>query len=161
MLQPAVVNAAPPNANAVVKRNAVLRGQLHFEEACAYCHSTCKGVIDVGPSLFGLGGRMKRNEILEAIEKPNAKIAKGFENATLLLVSGRVLNGKVTVADGVYRVEVEPGVSKTFLAKDVEDFQPSRSAMPEGTLDDLDDRQKSDLINFLGSLKPVIEVAEK
>jgi cytochrome c2 len=46
---------------------------------CAGCHDIMGSEADVGPRLDGLGRRMDRGAIRQAILDPNAEIAEGFE----------------------------------------------------------------------------------
>ena len=46
---------------------------------CSACHDLMGSEADTGPDLRGISKRMSREEIVESILDPNAKIAKGFE----------------------------------------------------------------------------------
>lgn len=46
---------------------------------CSGCHDLEGTGADVGPGLYGLGKRMSRAEVMEAIIDPNAVIADGYE----------------------------------------------------------------------------------
>jgi len=46
---------------------------------CSACHDLEGSKADTGPKLAGIGKRMSKAQIFEAITNPNAQIAKGFE----------------------------------------------------------------------------------
>ncbi len=46
---------------------------------CAACHDLEASEADLGPKLNGIGKRMNEAKIAEAIIKPNAEIAEGYE----------------------------------------------------------------------------------
>jgi mono/diheme cytochrome c family protein len=46
---------------------------------CSACHDLQGSEADTGPKLNGIGKRMDRAKLMEAILNPNAEIAKGFE----------------------------------------------------------------------------------
>ena len=50
---------------------------------CGTCHDLEGSQADLGPKLNGIGKRMDNAKIAEAIVKPNAEIAKGFEADTM------------------------------------------------------------------------------
>ncbi len=47
--------------------------------ACSACHDLLGSEADAAPDLHGIGSRMSREKLVEAIIKPNAEIAEGFE----------------------------------------------------------------------------------
>lgn len=76
------------------------KGQKIFleraETQCLRCHRVDgQGISQVGPELTGLGGRVDRHHILEAIVTPNAAIAQGFENVSVTLDDGSFLTGRL------------------------------------------------------------------
>ena len=64
------------------------------EVSCLRCHKAAgEGVGEVGPDLTGIGGKQKRDYLLESIVEPNKQIAKGFETVELTLASGQIRSG--------------------------------------------------------------------
>lgn len=49
------------------------------EHGCASCHDLDGSGADLGPSLYGIGNRMSRATVMEAIIDPNAVIADGYD----------------------------------------------------------------------------------
>lgn len=66
------------------------------ETQCLRCHRVDgQGTSQVGPELTGLGSRVDRQHILEAIVTPNAAIAQGFENVSVTLDDGSYITGRL------------------------------------------------------------------
>src|SRR5207249_2983490 len=59
------------------------RGErLYYHKAelsCVRCHKLRGEGGDIGPDLTGIGGKQKRDYLLEAIVAPSKTIAKGYE----------------------------------------------------------------------------------
>lgn len=49
------------------------------EHGCASCHDLGGSGADLGPSLYGIGKRMSRATVMEAIIDPNAVVADGYD----------------------------------------------------------------------------------
>ena len=78
----------------------VVKGKKVFmektETQCLRCHTLDgEGGSQVGPELTGIGSRVDRNHILEAIVTPNAAIAEGFENVSVTLKNGDFITGRL------------------------------------------------------------------
>ncbi len=126
---------------------------------CSRCHRTGGEGGTVGPKLDGIGSRNPREYLLESILAPNAKIAAGFENATVTLRDGRSLTGTVRhEANDALTLELVDGETGTTnsvsLPKtDITQRQRGPSAMPEGLAAQLTPFELRDLVEFLASLK--------
>ncbi len=79
-----------------------------IETQCIRCHQADgEGSSVVGPNLSGLGKRLNRQQILEAIALPNETIAEGFENVALEMKDGSFIAGVLKKASKLeYLVEV-------------------------------------------------------
>lgn len=53
----------------------------HPAAQCTRCHALEDGEADVGPTLEGIGTRLSRAELLEAMIEPTASLAEGFGDA--------------------------------------------------------------------------------
>jgi quinoprotein glucose dehydrogenase len=126
---------------------------------CSRCHRAGGEGGTVGPKLDGVGSRNPREYLLESILTPNAKIAAGFENATVTLRDGRSLTGTVRhEANDALTLELVDGETGTTnslsLPKaDITQRQRGPSAMPEGLAAQLTPFELRDLVEFLASLK--------
>ena len=61
--------------------------------SCLRCHKVKGEGGDVGPDLAGIGGKQKRDYLLESIVEPNKQIAQGYETVVLTLTNGKVVSG--------------------------------------------------------------------
>lgn len=136
-----------------------LNGRRLFNEkqelGCQRCHSIQKGDGgEVGPLLGGVGQRLTREQLLEAIVHPNAKIAAGFEQVIVEMKNGQTYAGiiKSDKADVLELLSPEDGLVK-LKAADIRSRERGPSSMPEGLGELTTRRELRDLVEFLGSLK--------
>lgn len=122
---------------------SVLRGgdaakgrQLFAERAdwgCLRCHKFGGEGGDVGPDLTGIGNRLSKAQLLEAILFPNRAIAPGYESILLTLTDGDSVVGSIrseTATEVVLLVPVEGEVRIPVSRIQARDRAPS--AMPDG-----------------------------
>ncbi|MDH5599369.1 MAG: HEAT repeat domain-containing protein, partial [Cyclobacteriaceae bacterium] len=72
------------------------RGYFFWNSAgqCMRCHSIGdEGDSDVGPNLAGIGRKLSREQLLEALVEPSIRIAPGYGNVTLELDDGQTVTG--------------------------------------------------------------------
>lgn len=158
----------PRSAEATAFHDALLGGdvkrgqQIFFSNQtvqCSRCHRVGGEGGTVGPKLDGVGSRNPREYLLESIVTPNAKIAAGFENATVALRDGRSLAGTVRhEANDALTLELVDGEAGTtnsvpLQKADITQRQRGPSAMPEGLAGQLTPFELRDLVEFLASLK--------
>jgi putative heme-binding domain-containing protein len=137
-------------------RGAILYAQKKLN--CVGCHA--QGSTDLlGPDLTQTGGEVDDSFFVESILLPSKLIKKGFESVQLLTADGRVLTGRLVKEDAT-RVILRDTSDASRLIEvsrdEVEQIQPStKSAMPEGLVDELRDRQQ-----FLDLIKYLMDIAE-
>ena len=108
----------------------------------------------VGPSLVDVGVKRSRNEILESIVTPNAKIVEGFQTTTMLLDTGKAVSGILRQEDGAHAVLVDAeGKEIVVELAEVEERVQGLSAMPEGLAKQMTASELRDLVEFLSGLK--------
>lgn len=79
-----------------VSRERAERGRTIFEQAmCGKCHRFADVGRPIGPDLDGIGGRLGRRDLLEAILTPSKVIDDKYKDTTLELKDGRVLSGRL------------------------------------------------------------------
>ena len=138
------------------------RGAKNFREnqvvQCTRCHRVGNEGGTVGPSLDGIGRRLSREEILESIVVPNAKIAQGFESVVLSLKSGQQVSGTLR-SESLDSLEIESHAEDGKLETNriatalIATRQRLPSAMPEGFDKALPAIELRDLVEYLGSLR--------
>jgi len=126
---------------------------------CVRCHEGEAGADTVGPSLAGIGRRLARAQILQALADPNARTAPGYGSERFLLSDGRSLAGRVlsgaagrAAGQGAVRLQDADGHLQSFDAALVAERRQAVSAMPEGLLAPLSRTEVRDLLAYLASL---------
>ena len=122
--------------------------------SCSRCHSLRGRGADVGPNLSAIGATLTREQLLEALLEPNARISPGFGTVAIKLKSGQQIEGtlredtdtEVVVTAGT--PVVEQRISKADIA---ERTNPVSAMPPMGLL--LKPREIRDLVQFLSTLK--------
>jgi quinoprotein glucose dehydrogenase len=120
---------------------------------CTRCHSFDDMGGNAGPRLNGVGARLTKNQILEALIQPSKRIAPGFGSINLELKNGKKLSGKLQ-SENAFAYVIKPGQRSdtTILKQDVAQSKLSGSSMPPMNLL-LTKREIRDLISFLSTLK--------
>lgn len=120
---------------------------------CIRCHNAGGEGGVVGPSLKGIGSRLTREQILQALIEPSARIAPGYGMISLKLTDGQEVTGTVIQeTDDEIQLktsEAEPLRIATARIKSRENY-PS-SMPPMGAL--MSKREIRDVVEFLASLK--------
>ncbi|WP_126243408.1 PVC-type heme-binding CxxCH protein [Chitinophaga rhizosphaerae] len=133
------------------------RGQRIFfrnENAqCMKCHSYDDRGGNAGPRLNGVGARLSRQQLLEALINPSARLAPGFGMVVLELKDGKKIAG---VLQGESRaglkVKVGSGPEQLIAAADIVKKTYSPSSMPDMKTV-LSKKEIRDLVSFLSSAK--------
>ena len=121
---------------------------------CARCHAMRGRGADVGPNLTTIGATLSREQLLESLLEPNARVAPGFGTVSIRLKNGAQVDGTlreendthVTVLTGT------PLVPQQIAKADIASRTDPVSAMPPmGLL--LNPREIRDLVEFLSTLK--------
>ena len=128
-----------------------VNGQKLFEKSCANCHVLFGSGAKIGPDLTG-GNRKDLGYLLENIIDPSSSVAESFRTSIINLVDGRTLTG-VILKQTTNVVELQTAEKIITLDRnDVEAIKPTKnSLMPEGLLNELDAKQRRDLIGYLMS----------
>ncbi len=126
------------------------RGEQVFERECARCHQPQEGDA-VGPDLrVGVQGHT-REELLQAILNPNARILGLFQNYIVTTREGLVYGG-VLAAEGPGSLTLRsgPGEEETILRARISEIRASQvSLMPEGLEESIDPQEMADLIAYI------------
>ena len=136
-------------------RGSADNGKAIFRRICAACHKFGGEGIDFGPDMNGVGNRLKREEIIESLIEPNAKLDPKFITTNLETKSGDAFTGFV-VAEDATSVTLRIGggsnqkIAKADLAKR-EDLK--QSSMPEGLGGTMSPGEFLDVVEYLSNLK--------
>jgi len=157
-LEKARAGAAPLVAYAdVLLGGDARRGQrVVFQSAaaqCTKCHNFGTGPgADAAPRLRGVGSRLTREQLLEALVDPSARITPGFGPVQLTLKNGQGFFGTLREETETHIV-VDAGTTPRRIVKtDIAKRTNGPSAMPPmGTV--LTRRELRDLVEYLSTLK--------
>jgi quinoprotein glucose dehydrogenase len=120
--------------------------------SCRRCHSLTPGEQLVGPSLADVGAKRTRQEIIESVTKPNAKIVEGFQTTSMLLDTGMVVTGILRREDDKNAVLLNADGKEVEVDLEmVEDRVQGLSAMPEDLMKFMSQRDLRDVVEFLSS----------
>jgi putative heme-binding domain-containing protein len=117
------------------------------------CHAVGGAGGTVGPPLDHIGGKLGREQILEALIEPGKRIAPGYGSVTLTLKDGQVVSGLLKEENRNYLLlgtsDAEPmRIPVSRIAK----RENAMSAMPAmGKM--ISRRELRDLIQYLANLK--------
>ena len=120
---------------------------------CTRCHSFGVGPgANVGPNLRGVGSRLQREQLLEALVDPSARIAPGFGPVQVTLKNGQKYFGTLKEeTDSYIVVDVSPEPRK-INKSDIAQRTNGPSSMPSmGSI--LTRREIRDAVEYLGSLR--------
>jgi quinoprotein glucose dehydrogenase len=123
--------------------------------SCIRCHMAGGAGGVVGPALDGLGAKHNREYLLEAIVKPDAVFAPGFESVLIQTKAKKFRTGIVAKEDDKEIVlrNPESGELTTVAKDDIAKRERGPSVMPEGLHRALSKRELRDLVEWLASLK--------
>jgi quinoprotein glucose dehydrogenase len=133
------------------------RGWREFFEnqvlPCARCHRVGAEGGEAGPALSEIGAQHPPEYLLEAIVKPSAHIAPGFDVVTFTLADGNTESGSV-VSESATGIVVKRGDGSqvTLDPKKVKQRVVAPSSMPDIYTQVLSRAQLRDLVAFLKSL---------
>lgn len=130
-------------------------GRALFQKTCANCHVLYGVGRKLGPDITG-SNRKNIDYLLENIVDPSASVAADFRAVTVVLESGRVLNGVISEQNErtlTLQTAQEP---VTLDRKQIEEIkQTSLSLMPDGLLQNLSPEQIRNLFSYLMSTEQV------
>jgi quinoprotein glucose dehydrogenase len=136
------------------------RGRATFktraEVSCLRCHRIAQPGVEnaeggqVGPNLAGLGQRLTRLEIVEAIVDPNRKISAGFQGTVVILKEGAPLEG-IVFEENEKEIKLRDKDDKVHVLarEDIETMHGGLSPMPTDLTKYLSREDLRDLVEFL------------
>jgi len=125
----------------------------HLTAMCSKCHALKDKDKQVGPSLESVGQRLTKEELLESILDPQAKIASGYGIQTLILLNGRVMSGTQLAEDAEQiSLRLSNGTVESVDKAKIRSMTKPIGAMPEMKAL-LSKGEMRDLVAFLVTLK--------
>ncbi len=129
--------------------------KLFLAQNCEVCHTFANGQTPKGPHLVDIGKRYKKDELLNSILKPSAKIAQGFDTYAFSSTEGKIVTGFV-VSESAEDLQLRQinGLSTTLKQNEIEErVKREESMMPAGIANNLTPEQLADLVAYLQTLK--------
>jgi putative heme-binding domain-containing protein len=126
----------------------------HAAAGCPRCHSLGGRGADVGPNLTNIGTMLSREQLLQSLLEPNARIAPGFGTVSITLKNGQQVDGTLrdeTDTHLVVAVGTPPVAQRVAKSEIAQRTDPVSAMPPMGLL--LKPREIRDLVQFLSTLK--------
>lgn len=125
----------------------------HETAQCARCHTVGASGAEVGPPLTEIGDKLTREQILQALIEPSARIAPGYGMVTLTLTDGQTVSGAlVEERDDQLILKTSDAEPLVVAVSRISKRENLPSSMPPmSTL--LSRREIRDVIEFLSSMK--------
>jgi len=120
---------------------------------CVRCHAIGGQGGEVGPSLTNIGNVLTRDQLLQALIEPSARLSPGYGSVVLTLADGQTVSGVLMQESGTELVlkttEAEP--LKVAVSRITKRENMPSSMPPMGYL--LSKREIRDVVEFLSNLK--------
>jgi putative membrane-bound dehydrogenase-like protein len=128
-------------------------GVQHPAAQCVRCHTIGAGGADVGPNLAGVGSRLTRQQLLESLIDPSARLAPGYGQVTVTLKNGQKIAGTLREESPTAIAIQDPaGELRRVQVADIATRANGVSAMPPMKLL-LTPREIRDVVEFLSTLR--------
>ena len=153
-------NAKPADRATATKEVAKASGNAKsgaavFNRICIACHKVGNEGAELGPEMNKLATRLKREEIIESIIDPNAKIDPKFLATNITTHDGDELSGLVASEDEQTLTLASGSGQKQILKKsNIKARETLKiSSMPEGLVQTMALQEFLDLVEFLAGQK--------
>lgn len=130
---------------------AATDGASVFKKTCVQCHQIDGKGTNFGPDLSKVGGRLKKQQILESILKPDAVVDKKYRGELIVTTEGQIVSGFVVeeTAAGISIRTANKGV-QTISMDAVDDRTTMKNSfMPTGLERTMTQQQFLDLVEYL------------
>ncbi len=120
---------------------------------CVRCHAIGDYGGDVGPKLSNIANELTREQLLESLVDPSARISPGYGVVSIAQKNGMRISGTlIDETASEMAIKTSSGAKEKILKSEVEAVQEGPSSMPPmGTI--LSRRELRDLVAFLSELK--------
>ena len=144
--------------DALLQGGSADRGRETFVEnpaaQCTRCHTVRNAGSDVGPNLAGVATRLTREQILESLLEPSARIAAGYGTVGITLKNGKRVDGTLrdeTATDVGIIAGTPPAEQRIAKSEIAEQTNPISAMPPVGLI--VKPREVRDLVAYLSDLE--------
>lgn len=125
----------------------------HLAAQCTRCHKLGGEGAEVGPDLSGIGKRMNRKQLLEALIMPNATLAKGYALMVVTRKDGTSISGALEQeTPTILRLRLGDGTRKDISVDTIAERSTPASMMPPMDAM-LSKKEIRDVIEYLTTLR--------
>jgi putative membrane-bound dehydrogenase-like protein len=125
----------------------------HLAAQCTRCHKVGGEGAEVGPDLSGIGKRMNRQQLLEALVLPNATLAKGYALMVVTLKDGTSHSGSLeNETPTILSLRLADGTRKDIAIDKIAERSTPASMMPPMDAM-LGKKEIRDVIEYLTTLR--------
>ncbi len=131
------------------------QGKAVARRICVACHRVFNEGVEYGPAFAGVGKRLKREEIIESILDPNARVDPKFATTNLETTAGEAMTGFIEKEDAeTISFKMPGGLIRPLKKSEIKKRETlNQSSMPEGLAATMSPQEFLDLVEFLASLK--------
>jgi len=127
--------------------------QYNSTVQCVRCHIVGGEGTNVGPNLKGVASRLTREQLLQALIEPSARIAPGYGTTNFVLTDGQEVSGSI-ISETADEIQLKTNDAEPLRIKvsRVKSRENMPSGMPPmGSL--MSKREIRDMVEYLSSLK--------
>jgi len=150
-----LVKKAPSMQEILPLTPSAAEGLKIFTNNCSLCHQVNGTGSDFGPNLTGIGSKLPKEGLLDAIVYPSKGIGFGYETWELKMKDGSTISGIIaskTATD--IDIKFAGGSKKQIKRSDVKSMQQTKlSAMPENLYANMSTQDMANLLEYLKGLK--------
>jgi putative heme-binding domain-containing protein len=130
-------------------------GKAIFGRICVVCHRVGDVGVEYGPNLTDVAKRLIKQDIIESVLDPNAKVAPQYLTTNLETKDGEAYTGfMVNETSDAITLRIAGGINHTVRKSDIAKRDTlKQSSMPEGLAGGMSSSEFLDLISYLSSLK--------
>ncbi len=136
---------------------SVIEGRNTFNNnqtvQCVRCHIVGGEGTNVGPNLKGIASRLTREQLLQALIEPSARIAPGYGNTNFVLTDGQEVSGSIiSETDELVQLKTNDAEPLRIPVSRIKSRENLPSGMPPmGSL--MSKREIRNVVEYLSSLK--------
>ncbi|MEI9909039.1 MAG: c-type cytochrome [Bacteroidota bacterium] len=137
-----------------LKANAE-EGKKIFTATCSVCHKVNATGYDFGPALSGIGSKLPKESLLDAIVHPSAGIGFGYEGWELKMKDGSTLSGILASrTETDIDLKFPGGARRQIKTSDIQTMtEMKQSMMTEGQYENMPVQDIANLLEYLSGLK--------